>query len=171
MKSGQITAYILITGAGLFETIGVIALFILQNSGLSSGGMITGVILLSIITLPIIGIGAFLLIRSKREASEDALITKQRQLLDMVTARGELRLTDAAVELQSPHAEIKRWVYNLVGLGVFSGYVNWEDGILYSSQAANLRDLSACKRCGGKVSLAGKGVSKCQYCGTEYFLS
>jgi hypothetical protein len=58
----------------------------------------------------------------------------------------------------------------LVGLGVFTGYINWDDGVLFSAQASQLRDLTQCKKCGGAVKLVGKGVVKCPYCGTEYFL-
>jgi hypothetical protein len=79
-------------------------------------------------------------------------------------------LSDAAVEMQVPREEIKNWVYRLVGLGVFSGYVNWDDGILFSKQASELRSLQSCAKCGGKLEMAGKGVIKCPYCGTEYFL-
>ena len=77
---------------------------------------------------------------------------------------------DAAVELQVPREELKHWIYRLVGLGVFTGYINWDDGLLFSAQASQLRNLTNCKKCGGEVKLVGKGVVKCPYCGTEYFL-
>ncbi len=124
-----------------------------------------------VVTLPAFGLGAFLLYRSKAEAAENVLVAKQRQLLDMVTTRGELSISAAVVELQSPKSEVQRWVYNLVGLGVFNGYINWDEGVLYSSEAAQLKDLTECMRCGGEVALAGKGVTKYKHCGTEYYLS
>jgi tRNA(Ile2) C34 agmatinyltransferase TiaS len=55
-------------------------------------------------------------------------------------------------------------------MGVFSGYVNWDEGTLYSEQASELRNMTQCKNCGGNLTLAGKGVIKCPFCGTEYFL-
>jgi len=39
------------------------------------------------------------------------------------------------------------------------------------AQIFSMYGLTECKRCGGKVTLAGKGVTKCQYCGTEYYVS
>jgi tRNA(Ile2) C34 agmatinyltransferase TiaS len=65
---------------------------------------------------------------------------------------------------------VQNQVHALVGMGVFSGYVNWDDGVLYSAEAANLRDLERCKYCGGELKLVGKGVISCPFCGTEYFL-
>ena len=53
-------------------------------------------------------------------------------------------------------------VYQLVGLQVFSGYINWDDGILYSSEASKLRELDKCKNCGGEITLAGKGIVRLQ---------
>ena len=82
----------------------------------------------------------------------------------------EPRPVVTAVELQVPRDEVKNWIYRLVGLGVFTGYINWDDGVLYSAQASKLRELTNCKKCGGEVKLVGKGVVKCPYCGTEYFL-
>jgi len=62
-------------------------------------------------------------------------------------------------------------VHQLVGLQVFSGYVNWDKGVIYSADAGNLRDLENCKNCGGEIKLVGKGVVTCKFCGTEYFLT
>jgi hypothetical protein len=95
---------------------------------------------------------------------------KQRQLLDIVKSRGQVDITDLAIEMKSSAESIKQIVHQLVGLGVFSGYVNWDDGTLYSSDARHLRDLKNCEKCGAPIQLVGKGVVKCKFCGTEYFL-
>ena len=62
-------------------------------------------------------------------------------------------------------------IYELVNMGLYSGYINWSEGTLYSSEASELRTLDRCKNCNGQLELAGKGVIRCPYCGTEYFLS
>ncbi len=129
-----------------------------------------GLALAAVLVLPLAGGGVYMLARGGQEAKSDVVAQKQRRLLDMVTTRGELPISDAAVELQMPRDEVKNWVYRLVGLGVFTGYINWEDGVLYSAQASQLRNMTHCKKCGGEVKLAGKGVVRCPYCGTEYFL-
>jgi len=75
------------------------------------------------------------------------------------------------LEMQLPRDRIKEMIYSLVGLGVFSGYINWDKGVLYSSDASKLRDLKQCPNCGGEITLTGKGVARCRFCGTEFFLS
>jgi hypothetical protein len=67
--------------------------------------------------------------------------------------------------------QVQSLVHQLVGLQVFSGYVNWEEGTLFSAQASELRQLDKCRNCGGEIELVGKGVVQCRFCGTEYFLS
>jgi len=95
---------------------------------------------------------------------------KQRQLLDIIKSRGQVSVPDLAMEMQVNADTVKNLVHQLVGLQVFSGYVNWQEGMLYSSDASKLRELDKCKNCGGEINLAGKGVVVCKYCGTEYFL-
>jgi tRNA(Ile2) C34 agmatinyltransferase TiaS len=73
--------------------------------------------------------------------------------------------------MQIGQDEIKSLVHKLVGLQVFSGYINWDKGVLYSDEAQQLRELDKCRNCGGEIQLAGKGVMTCKYCGTEYFVS
>ena len=141
------------------------------NEELTLSAMILGVALAFIVALPLAGGGVYMIARGQEQAQDENEAKHQRRLLDMVTTRGQVSLGEAAIELQAPREQVKNWVYRLVGLGVFTGYVNWDDGLLFSAQAAQLRDLTACKKCGGNVKLAGKGVVKCPYCGTEYFLS
>ncbi len=171
MKSGQVAGVLLVIGAGAVVVIGLAVLGVFSAAGgLTAAGFGVGVVLLAIISLPLLGAGAFLLARSRQEGQDEAVVAKQRKILDMVSARGQVSIADMALELKASRDQVQSWVYNLVGLGLFSGYINWNDGTLYSAQAAQLRDLTTCKKCGGQVSLAGKGVIKCQYCGTEYFL-
>jgi hypothetical protein len=144
--------------------------------GISEGtmrttGALLGGALLVIILLPMFGGGLFLLVRSGREAVEEAERDELRKILDMVKSRGQLPISDLAIELGANQREVQDKIHALVGMGIFSGYINWEEGVLYSQDAAGLRDLERCKYCGGELKLAGKGVVTCPYCGTEYFLS
>lgn len=171
MKSGRIAGIVLIASGVAVELMGLTVLTIFSSgSDLTAAGFGAGVIILTIISLPLLGAGVFLVLKAGQEGKEEETAAKQRKVLDMVAARGQVRISDMALELNAPREQIQSWVYNLVGLGLFSGYINWDDGVLYSAQAAQLRDLTTCKKCGGQVSLVGKGIIKCQYCGTEYFL-
>ena len=48
--------------------------------------------------------------------------------------------------------------------------MNWDRGELVSAEAAQIKD-DTCPNCGGKLELAGKGLVRCPYCGTETYLS
>jgi hypothetical protein len=149
----------------------------LLASGLAAGqlavsGAIPGFGVLVVILVAPLGIGGWVMLqRGRAQAAEDANSAELRKILDIVTTRGSVKVSDLVLELRSDMSTVQNEIYRLVGMGVFSGYVNWDDGVLYSAAAAGLRDLTECKKCGGKLTLAGKGVIKCPFCGTEYFVS
>jgi hypothetical protein len=137
----------------------------------SVGGNILGFVLLVVVlALPMAGVGGYLFVKGRKEQVEDQQAAMQRKILDMVKTRGKVNVSDVIVELQSSLPAVQDMVYKLVGMGVFSGYVNWDEGTLYSAEASELRGIEQCKNCGGNLTLAGKGVIKCPFCGTEYFL-
>jgi predicted RNA-binding Zn-ribbon protein involved in translation (DUF1610 family) len=68
-----------------------------------------------------------------------------------------------------PRETVRDMIYDAVGRGLFSGYINWKEGVLYAAEAA--QGQQSCPNCGGTIELAGKGVFQCPYCGTELFLA
>lgn len=141
------------------------------RDGLNASGALVGAFVAFIPVALLLGFGVFLFLRGGTEAKEDMTMQQQRQLLDILKSRGQVSVSDMAMEMRVPVDTIQDLVHQLVGLQVFSGYVNWKDGVLYSAEASQLRDLKQCKNCGGDIVLAGKGVVVCKYCGTEYFLT
>jgi hypothetical protein len=143
----------------------------LAAGSLQPAGAVLGFALLFLILVaPLGGGGIAVLVRSRSEQAEQVEADALRKILDMVKTRGQVDISDIVIELQSGLPAVKDMVYKLVGMGVFSGYVNWDEGVLYSAEVSALRDTTQCKHCGGAVTLAGKGVLKCPFCGTEYFL-
>jgi len=171
------------TGSG--KTIGIImivvgiaialvaALFFASGaaSGSTTSAMILGFGLVFIVgVLPLGGVGGFLFVKGRQEAAAFAEVEKEKKVLNMVLTQGQVRVAEVALELNATHDQVKEWIYDLVGKGLFTGYINWDEGILYSKQGSELGP-NKCPNCGGQLELAGKGVVSCPYCGTEIFLS
>jgi len=151
----------------------VAALFF--GSGMASGRATTSAMILGfglvfiVVVLPLVGVGGFVFVKGRQEAAAFAEVEKEKRVLNMVLTQGQVRVSEAALELNATRDQVKEWIYDLVGKGLFTGYINWDEGILYSKQASEL-GTNKCPNCGGELELAGKGVVGCPYCGTEIFL-
>lgn len=144
----------------------------MNEDKLESSGAIFGLILLlGVVVLPLVGGGIFFTRRGAEEQKELAKVDQQRRLLDIVSTRGQVSISDLVLELNSSRDQVERDLNELVGRGLFSGYVDWNKGMLYSVDASKLQGAQFCPNCGGKLELAGKGVVTCPYCGAQIFLS
>jgi hypothetical protein len=170
--NGSLVGIILtVVGFGVAVIAGLWLAVQVSNQQLQAGGAVVGAGLAFIPVALLVGAGIYLFVRGGEEAKEESTMRKQRQLLDIVKSRGQVTINDLALEMSVSVDVVKSMIHDLVGLQVFSGYINWNEGTLYSSDAAKLRDLKQCKNCGGEIKLAGKGVVVCPFCGTEYFLT
>ena len=111
-----------------------------------------------------------MLFRGQSEVKDQAEVQKQRMVLNMVETRGKVRISDIALEINGTRDQVQKYVYDLVGKGLFTGYVNWKEGVLLAQQASELGGRTTCPNCGGALELAGKGMVVCPYCGSEIFL-
>jgi len=154
--------------------LGIMTAFVL--SGLSAGKV-------QDTSAAILGIGVFggvpalilwvvagvVFFRAKGEAGEMATIKLEEGILERVQTRGKCNLDDLARELDVRPSGIEAGIYSLVGQKLFTGYVNWRGREIISTEAEQLAG-GKCPNCGGQIELAGKGMAKCPYCGTETFL-
>lgn len=169
---GKTLGIILIIGGIVVGGIIIALMSVYRSEGsLSSGAATLGIVLgFLVLVLPQLGFGVFLLMRGRQEATVAESAGKQRKMLGMIKARGQVNIADLAIDLHSSRDEVQGMLYELVNMGLYSGYINWDKGTLYSSEASELRTLDRCKNCSGQLELAGKGVIRCPFCGTEYFL-
>ncbi len=170
MSSGKTVGIILIIVGLIIPALGIVWGLANLCSGLETSGFVFATALSVIVGLPFLGVGVFMLVQGRAEESKLAEVRKQKKILNMVLTQGQVSIAEAALELDVSRDQIKAWVYDLVGKGLFSGYINWDDGLLISRKAAELRG-NQCPQCGGQVELSGKGVVSCSYCGTEVFLT
>jgi DNA-directed RNA polymerase subunit RPC12/RpoP len=173
---GRIIGIILIA-AGVLIDLGVLAW---GAAGLAEGRLQpTGFALLMalvtmVLTVPLVGGGIYLMRKGGAETVEVEQLRKEQRLIGMVEAQGTVSIAQAAVELQVSRDQLQAFVYDLVGKGLFTGYVDWKGGKLVAQDAAQIQSATAngtCPNCGGQVELGGKGVVRCPYCGAEIFLS
>lgn len=144
----------------------------MNEDKLEKSGAIFGLILLlGCVVIPLIGGGIFFTRKGSLEEKQMAKIDQQRQLLNIVSTRGQVSISDLVLEMHSTRDQVEKDLNDLVGRGLFSGYVDWNKGMLYSVDASKLQGTQFCPNCGGKLELAGKGIVTCPYCGAQIFLS
>jgi len=158
--------------AGL--ALGVVAGLWLLSSVASGQLQITGFILglalvLIVLVAPTLGGGTFLLIRGREEAREFVEVEKEKRVLNMVQTQGRVRVSDVALELNVSRDQVKDYIYDLVGKGLFTGYIDWKEGVFYAKEAAEM-ETNKCPNCGATREFVGKGIVKCEYCGAELFI-
>lgn len=170
--SGRVVGLILLGAAVAIGVLGTVWLVgNVRSDDLTSTAAVFGAALLAIVfVLPLGGAGIFLLIKGRQEAAQLVDVDRQRKLLGIIGTRGQLSIGDAVLELNSTREQVQSDLAALVSRGLFSGYVDWNKGILYSVEASKLQGASNCPNCGGQLQLGGKGLVKCPYCGAEIFL-
>jgi len=140
-------------------------------TGLATGRSVTGAALgFVLFSLPFLAVGAYFLLQSKGEVRQQTEVDKERAILNAVMTRGRVSLADLAIENDAGREDVRRYVYDLIGKDLFRGYVDWDKGELVSAEAAQIKGDS-CPSCGGRLQLAGKGLVRCPFCGTETYLS
>jgi hypothetical protein len=138
---------------------------------LASGGSSSGVAIgFVIVSLPFLAAGIYFLMTAKVEIKDESKADKERTILNAVMTRGKVSIPDLAIEGNLSRDQVKGYIYDLIGKDLFRGYVNWDRGELVSAEAAQIKD-GTCPNCGGKLELAGKGLVRCPFCGTETYLS
>ncbi len=107
---------------------------------------------------------------TRRAFTARAFAAKEAALLELTHRHGRASIYDVARQLGLSEARLREVLVAALGHGRFAGYVDWRRGIVFSADAARLREGRACPNCGGPMDLGGRGVIACPYCGTEVLL-
>ncbi len=140
----------------------------LQGGG---AGLTMGCALL--VAAVVAGFGVWFLMQGRSEAGQFAEVEKEKRILNIVQTQGTVQIANMAIEVGMPLDKVKAAIYDLVGKGLFTGYIDWKAGKLVSSDAASINQAvitGKCPNCGAPQVVAGKGVIKCEYCGAEFFI-
>ena len=119
------------------------------------------------------GFGVWFMMQGKTETAQFAEVEKQKRILNMVQTQGTVQLSSISLDMNMPMDKVKSAIYDLVGKGLFTGYVDWKGGKLVSADAATLNQAAAngkCPNCGAPQTVGGKGIISCEYCGADIFL-
>lgn len=136
----------------------------------SPAGAVLGFILFGAFPAAALAVGGvFLLTKGREEAQERQRAAQLERLLGMIRARGQVPLDQAMIELKMTREEVQQAIYELVSLGLFAGYVDWDAMVFYSMDAGKV-GTNKCPNCGGIREFVGKGVVKCPYCGVMLFI-
>jgi hypothetical protein len=169
---------------GQAKTVGVIliaialVIFLIASlfmlSGMSEGrlrgsGLMLGLGLTLVLVLPLLAVGVVMLRQGGVEARQFAQAEREKRILNIVQTHGQVRVGDVVIEMNLTRDQVRDYIYDLVGKGLFTGYINWQDGILYAKQASEMQ-TTKCPNCGGVREVVGKGIVKCPFCGSELFL-
>jgi predicted transcriptional regulator len=159
----DIIAWIL-AGAGL-----AVAAFL--YTGLASGqleatGFAAGLLVFS---LPFFAVSAFVLLKARAEGGELSALAREQRVLDAIRSRGKASFAELAQAAGIPEPEARLALQSLVGKNLFTGYINWKAGEVFSREAGDFASGKSCPNCGAPLGVAGKGIAKCAYCGTEIY--
>ena len=113
---GKTLGIILIIGGVVVGGIILVLMSVYRNEGsLTSGAATLGITLgFLVLVLPQLAFGAYLLMQSKQESIVAESAGKQRKMLGMIKAKGQVHISDLAIEMRSSREEIQGMLYELV---------------------------------------------------------
>ncbi len=145
----------------------------MSNAQMNGGGKSLTIGCAFVFAVLIAGFGVWFLMQGKTETAQFAEVEKQKRILNMVQTQGTVQISSISLDMNMPVDNVKSAIYDLVGKGLFTGYIDWKGGKLVSADAATLNQAVAngkCPNCGAPQVVGGKGIIKCEYCGAEIFL-
>ncbi|HEY0068985.1 MAG TPA: hypothetical protein VGE04_03360, partial [Chloroflexia bacterium] len=125
-------AVVMLLGAGIF----VFGQMNQTGTQLQSGGAALTMGCALLVAAVVAGFGVWFLMQGRSEAVQFADVEKEKRILNIIQTQGTVQLGTVALETNMPMDQVKSAIYDLVGKGLFTGYVDWKGGKLVSSDAA-----------------------------------
>ena len=169
--SGKTIGMVLIAVGIIVALLGIF--YFATNSQTDSAAKVLGIAVCVVPAAVIAGFGVWFTMQGKGEATQFAEVEKEKKILNMVSTQGTVQIGNVALETGMTLDQVKNAIYDLVGKGLFTGYVDWKGGKLVSADAAVINQAvitGKCPNCGAPQVVGGKGVIRCEYCGAEFFI-
>ena len=122
-----------------------------------------------IFVLPFFAVAAYMLVKSFGEGKQLGELAKEQRVLDAIRSRGKTTVSELSKATGMAEPEVRAAVEGLVGKNLFTGYLNWKTGEIFSQEAAGIAGAKKCPSCGAQLEVVGKGMAKCAYCGAEIY--
>jgi len=104
-------------------------------------GSLLGVALIGFVPSALLaGYGAYQYIRVGEEPDviPDIDVRQQRELVDLIHERGMVTISDASHQLGISEPDVRDAIYQLLELEIFTGDVDWNQGVIYSQKTRKL---------------------------------
>lgn len=170
MNKGQTRGMLAIGFGFLIITFAGIALSFLAINVLTTPQTFISAIIVFIVSSPLFGYGILTYARSTEDeayATNDDM-EKPRLLLDYLHEHGQSDISILAKELDTTPSNIKQYINELSELSLFSGIIDWDNGLIALAKPSVIEALDICKSCKNPIKIYGN-VTTCQHCGTEYY--
>ncbi len=163
-------------GTGILGLVWLGGMVAFVASGMASGQLeglgpaILGIVFFGLIpALFFWTLGAVFWRQDNLERRKQRDVHLREELLQRVMTRGRCRFDELAHELRVTPEVVEQALYDVVGMKLFTGYVNWPGREIIAMEAEQISG-DKCPNCGGAIELAGKSMARCPYCGTQVFL-
>lgn len=169
--SGKTIGMVLIAVGIIVALLGIF--FFGTNPQTDASAKVLGIGVCVVPAAVIAGFGVWFTMQGKGEAVQFAQVEKEKKILNMVSTQGTVQIGAVALDTGMTLDQVKNALYDLVGKGLFTGYVDWKGGRLVSADAAVINQAiitGKCPNCGAPQVVGGKGVIRCDYCGAEFFI-
>lgn len=138
---GNRTKYAVIIGLGF--AIAVIAglwVAVQVSAGFAFGSVIGTALIAFVPSAILVGYGAYGYIIADQPPDEipHVDVRHQRELVDLIHLQGAISITEAAQKLDISENDVRDAVRQLLELQIFTGWVDWNEDMLYSQRTRRL---------------------------------
>ncbi|MGQ9625513.1 MAG: DUF533 domain-containing protein, partial [Anaerolineae bacterium] len=98
---------------------------------------------------------------------EEELSWREKRFLNIMEVQRQVRVLALASVLKLSPEDFKEYVYKLASAGLFTGYADWNEGVVYARKREEMAE--ECPNCKAPRQPGQEDIAKCPFCGVELF--